>query len=53
MMLQPLVENSIKHGCRTRWAKGAITIRSLREADHAIIDIIDNGIGIPAADAGA
>jgi two-component system LytT family sensor kinase len=52
MMLQPLVENSIKHGLSDKLGEGCVTIRSLREADHAIIDIIDNGIGIPAGDAG-
>src|SRR3954462_10448310 len=51
MMLQPLVENSIKHGLSQKLGEGRITIRSLREHDHAIIDVIDNGTGIPAADA--
>jgi two-component system LytT family sensor kinase len=51
MILQPLVENSIKHGLAQKLGEGRITIRSLRERDHAIIDVIDNGIGIPAADA--
>src|SRR6185437_4445621 len=52
MMLQPLVENSIKHGLSDKLGEGRVTIRSLREADHAIIDVIDNGVGIPAADVG-
>jgi two-component system LytT family sensor kinase len=52
MMLQPLVENSIKHGLSDKMGEGRITIRSLREGDHSIIDVIDNGVGIPAADAG-
>src|SRR5215510_2488659 len=51
MMLQPLVENSIKHGLSQKLGGGRITIRSLREDDHAIIDVIDNGAGIPAAEA--
>ena len=51
MMLQPLVENSIKHGLAQKLGEGRITIRSLRETDHAVIDIIDNGIGIPSSDA--
>ena len=51
MMLQPLVENSIKHGLAKKMGEGRITIRSLREPGHAIIDVIDNGIGIPATDA--
>src|SRR5215207_1335408 len=52
MILQPLVENSIKHGLAQKLGEGRITIRSLRENDHAIIDVIDNGIGIPSAEAG-
>ena len=44
-MLQPLVENSIKHGLSEKLGEGRITIRSLREGDHAIIDVIDNGVG--------
>jgi len=46
MMLQPLVENSIKHGLSQKLGEGRITIRSVRERDHAVIDVIDNGIGI-------
>ncbi len=52
MLLQPLVENSIKHGLSQKLGEGRITIRSLREHDHAVIDVIDNGIGIATAQAG-
>jgi two-component system LytT family sensor kinase len=52
MILQPLVENSIKHGLGQKLGEGRITIRSLREGDHAIIDVIDNGVGIGPAEAG-
>jgi sensor histidine kinase YesM len=52
MILQPLVENSIKHGLAQKLGEGRITIRSSREKGHAIVDVIDNGIGIPASDAG-
>jgi two-component system, LytTR family, sensor kinase len=52
MMLQPIVENSIKHGLAHKMGEGRITIRSLREHDHAVIDIIDNGIGIEPGHAG-
>src|SRR5687767_2887753 len=51
MLLQPLVENSIKHGLSPKIGEGRITIRSVREKDHAIIDIIDNGVGVGAAHA--
>src|SRR6478736_4866569 len=52
MMLQPIVENSIKHGLSQKLGEGRITIRSLRDGDHAIIDVIDNGVGIPQIEAG-
>jgi two-component system LytT family sensor kinase len=51
MLLQPLVENSIKHGLSQKLGDGRITIRSQRDDVHAIIDIIDNGIGIASEDA--
>ena len=46
MLLQPLVENSIKHGLAPKVGEGRITIRSLRDKGHAIIDVIDNGVGV-------
>src|SRR3954465_14157738 len=46
MLLQPLVENSIKHGLSPKIGEGWITIRSVRENGHAIIDVIDNGVGV-------
>lgn len=46
MILQPLVENSIKHGLGRKVGEGRITITASRQAGHAIIDIIDNGVGI-------
>jgi two-component system, LytTR family, sensor kinase len=47
MLLQPLIENSIKHGLAPKIGEGRITIRSTRQGGHAIIDIIDNGVGVP------
>ena len=49
MLLQPLVENSIKHGLAPKIGEGRITIRSFRERGHAIIDVIDNGVGVGPA----
>jgi two-component system LytT family sensor kinase len=46
MLLQPLIENSIKHGLAPKIGEGRITIRSSRHGGHAIIDIIDNGVGV-------
>jgi two-component system LytT family sensor kinase len=49
MLLQPLVENSIKHGLSPKIGEGRITLKSTREAGHIIIDVIDNGVGVSAA----
>jgi two-component system LytT family sensor kinase len=51
MLLQPLVENSIKHGLSPKIGEGRITIRSVRENGHSIIDVIDNGVGVGPAHA--
>lgn len=47
MILQPLVENSIKHGLGRKVGEGRITIRSSRSAGHVIIEVADNGVGLP------
>jgi two-component system LytT family sensor kinase len=51
MLLQPLVENSIKHGLSPKIGEGRITLKSVRENGHVIIDVIDNGVGVTAAHA--
>jgi two-component system LytT family sensor kinase len=45
MILQPLVENSIKHGFSRKVGPGSITIRSHRENGRAVIDVEDDGMG--------
>ena len=46
MILQPLVENSIKHGFSSRVGGGRIIIRSRRDNGHAIIEVDDDGLGM-------
>ena len=46
MLLQPLIENAIKHGIGQKIRGGQIIIRSRRETNHAIIEIEDNGSGM-------
>lgn len=46
MLLQPLVENSIKHGISRKVGGGRITISSERANGHTVIEIIDDGMGI-------
>jgi two-component system sensor histidine kinase YesM len=44
-LIQPLVENSIKHGFQGIDHKGVITIRCYEEIENIFIDVIDNGRG--------
>jgi two-component system LytT family sensor kinase len=45
MILQPLVENSIKHGLARKVGAGSILIRSWRVQDRAVIEVQDDGMG--------
>jgi two-component system LytT family sensor kinase len=46
MILQPLVENSIKHGLSRKVGGGRITITTLIRDGHTIIEVIDDGLGM-------
>ena len=46
MLLQPLVENSIQHGLSRKVGGGRITIRSSMRNGHAIIEVLDDGLGM-------
>ncbi|MGE3508194.1 MAG: histidine kinase [Vicinamibacterales bacterium] len=46
MILQPLIENSIKHGLSRKVGGGRITIRTVRRAGHAVIEVVDDGLGM-------
>jgi two-component system LytT family sensor kinase len=46
LLLQPLVENCIKHGFARKVGPGTITIRSQRDGGLAIIEVEDDGLGI-------
>jgi two-component system LytT family sensor kinase len=47
MLLQPIVENSIKHGLAPKVEGGQITIRTSSEQGRLVIEVEDNGVGIP------
>lgn len=47
MLLQPLIENSIKHGLEPRLRGGKITLRSRIEDEKLIVEVEDDGVGIP------
>jgi two-component system LytT family sensor kinase len=46
ILLQPLIENSIKHGLEPRMNGGTITLRSQLEGDSVRIEVADDGVGI-------
>src|SRR5262245_23588114 len=46
MILQPLIENSIKHGLSRKVGGGRITIKAMRRDGHAVIEVRDGGIGM-------
>lgn len=50
MVIQPLVENAIKHGIRKRKIAGTVTIRA-KELEHSyMIAVEDDGVGIEDSD---
>ncbi|PYY13388.1 MAG: sensor histidine kinase [Acidobacteria bacterium] len=49
MMLQPIVENAIKHGLAPKIEGGKITVRSRLQPQHRLrIEIEDDGVGMAA-----
>src|ERR1700731_3622116 len=48
MLLQPLVENSIKHGLSSMVEGGSIYLRSRLSDSRLIIEVEDDGVGISA-----
>jgi two-component system, LytTR family, sensor kinase len=48
MILQPLVENSIKHGLAPKIEGGSITLRSKLVDERLVIQVQDDGVGMAA-----
>jgi two-component system LytT family sensor kinase len=48
MLLQPLVENSIRHGLASKVEGGTVTLRARRAGARLTIEVEDDGVGIPA-----
>jgi len=46
ILLQPLIENSIKHGLEPQIHGGTVTLRSRLNGDRAIIEVADDGVGV-------
>ena len=50
LVLQPLVENAIRHGIEPRRGPGLISIEAKQEQKHLHLIVRDNGRGLPDAD---
>ena len=51
LLWQPVLENAIRHGVTPLAGRGRIVIASRREGDDLVLEIRDNGRGLPAEDA--
>ena len=47
LLLQPLVENSIKHGLEPKVEGGRISISARREGQTLVLEVLDTGVGLP------
>lgn len=47
MLLQPIVENCIRHGLSDKIEGGHIRLRTARANGRLVIEVEDNGVGIP------
>jgi two-component system LytT family sensor kinase len=53
ILLQPLIENSIKHGLEPRIHGGTVTLRSRLHGDRVRIEVADDGVGMVSQPASA
>jgi len=47
MILQPLVENALRHGLLDKTTLGKLLIRARREGAHLHLCVEDDGLGLP------
>ncbi len=52
LLLQPLIENAVKHGVAARGNDGLITVRFSRADDTLVAQVTDNGTGMSEAGTG-
>jgi signal transduction histidine kinase len=46
LLLQPLVENSIRHGLEPKIAGGRIDVQALRDGAQLVLNVRDDGVGL-------
>jgi LytS/YehU family sensor histidine kinase len=46
LILQPLVENALRHGLLAKAAGGALHIAAMREGDSLLLRVDDDGLGL-------
>lgn len=48
LVVQPLVENALRHGLAPQVRGGSVVVRALRDNGRTRIDVEDTGVGLPA-----
>jgi signal transduction histidine kinase len=51
LLLQPLVENCIKHGLEPKVAGGRITVSARQHGQRLVLEVRDTGVGLPQGQA--
>ena len=49
LILQPIVENSIRHGIIPSARAGTLTVQARRAGDVVLMQVLDDGVGLPAS----